>query len=170
MLHPDSRGSVAAHRVADKTAARAFGNCPVMRVDIGDHIVGDVVFKIAGGRRTRIHRTVVDSLRVRQDDDHFFCALDECAFDRLRHVDFTRPLCGSNEEAVQRIDDWIVPMLVLLVAGRQEHDHVAIDGISLQITFQSGTVNLDVLYRDRLCARNHRWHYRLNLRREHGTQ
>src|SRR6185437_10493122 len=121
----DARGAVAAHGVADDSAAGAVGNGAVVRVDVGDQVVGDELFKIAGGDRTRVHGAVVHGLGVGQDDDHLFRALGEGAFDGLGHVDFVRPLLGANGVAVQRIDHGIAAVLVPGVAGRQEHKDIA---------------------------------------------
>ena len=107
-----------------------------MRVDIRDHVVRDELLEIAGGDRTRIHRTVVHRLRIRQDDDHLFCALGKGAFDRLRHVDFVGPLLGADGVTVQRIHDRIAAVFVFAVARRQEDEDVAVDGVALQVAFQ----------------------------------
>ena len=69
--------------------------------------------------------------------------------------------------AVQRVDDGIAALLVLLVAGRQEDNHIAIDGVAFQIAFQSCAVNLDVLHRDGLCARHDGGNVGLHLGRSH---
>ena len=53
---------------------------------------------------------------------------------------------------MQRVDDGIAALLIFLVAGRQEDDDVAIDGIAFEIAFERRAVDLDVLHRDRLCA------------------
>ena len=166
VLHADAARAVAAHGVADQAAALAVGDGAVMRVDVGDEIVRDEILKVAGGHRTRIHGAVVDGLRVGQHDDHLFGALRECAFDGLRHVDLVRPLLGADGVAVQRVDDGIAAVSCPGVAGRQEDDDVAVDGVAFQIAFERRAVNLDVLHGDGLGAGNCCGNVRLHLGRK----
>ncbi len=91
----------------------------------------------------------MNRFRIRQHDNHFLGALGECAFDCLRHVNFMSPLFGANRVSMQRINDGVMAVLVSATAGRQEHDHVAVDGITLEVAFETGAVDLDVLRRDR---------------------
>jgi hypothetical protein len=72
-------------------------------VDVGDQIARDELLEVPGRDGTRIHRAVVQRLRVGQDDDHLFSAPGESAFYRLRHVYFARPLLGADGIAVQGI-------------------------------------------------------------------
>jgi hypothetical protein len=51
-------------------------------------------------------------------------------------VDFSGPLFGADEEAVEGIDDGIAAGLILRVARRQENNRIAVDGVSFQIPFQ----------------------------------
>src|SRR5206468_526556 len=74
MLHADPAGAITAHRVTHQPAACPLGYGAVMRIDICDHIVRDEALEIARGHRTRIHRSVVHGLRIRQDDDHLLSA------------------------------------------------------------------------------------------------
>ncbi len=74
------------------------------------------------------------------------------------------PLLGADGIAVQRIYDGIASRFLLRVARRQEHEYVAIHGVSLQITFQGIPVDLYVLHRNRLRTRNDGRHVGLNLR------
>ena len=172
MLHADARGAVPSHRVTYQPAARAVGKRAVMRVNVGDKIVGDEVLKIARRDRTRVHGAVVHGLGVGQNHDHLLRALRESPFDGLRHVDLVSPLLRADRVTVQRINHRIAALLVLLVAGRQEDNDVAVHSVSLQIAFQSLSVNLDVFDRYRLCARNRRRNDRLHLRHKrwpHGN-
>ena len=152
MLHANAAGAITAHGMAGQAAARAVGNSAVMSVDIGDHIVGDKLFKVASGDGTGIHRTVVQGLGVGQHHNHLLGALGEGALDGLGHMDFLGPLLGADGEAVQCIDHRIAAALATGIAGRQEDNDVAVDGIAFQIAFQCGAVNLDVLHRHGLGA------------------
>ena len=69
-------------------------------------------------------------------------------------MNLVRPLLGADGIAVQRIHNRIAAMLLLLVARRQKHKHVAIDSISFEIALKCGTVDLDMLHGDRLGAGN----------------
>ena len=79
-----------------------------------------------------------------------------------------RPLLGADRVTVQRVDHGITALLLFLIAGRQKDDYVAIDGIAFEIALKRRAVNLDVLYRDRLCARDNlrdvRFHLGIGLR------
>ena len=68
-------------------------------------------------------------------------------------MNLVRPLLRADRIAMQRIDHRITALLILLIARRKEDDCVAIDSIAFEIAFKSRAVNLDVLYRDRLRAR-----------------
>src|SRR5208337_4100458 len=164
VFHSNASGAIAAHGMAYQAPACAAWNRAVVRVNIGDHIVGDVLLKIASGDGAGVHRTTVHGLRVGQHNDHLFSALCESTFDGLRYMDFMSPLLGTDGKSMQGIDDRVATVLVLGVAGRQEHDHVAIDRITLQVPFQRFTMNLDVLYRHRLRTGNHGGHFGLHLR------
>jgi hypothetical protein len=87
----------------------------------------------------------------------------ESTFDRLRHVDFMAPLLGADRVAVQGIDDGISARLLLCIARRQEHEHVAVNGISFQIAFQGGPADLNVFHGHWLGARNGCGYFGLNL-------
>lgn len=58
-----------------------------------------------------------------------------------------RPLFGANGVTVQRINDGIAARFVFLVAGGQENNCLAVDGIAFQIAFKRGTVDLDCALR-----------------------
>ena len=90
---------------------------------------------------------------------------EQRAFDGLRHVNFLRPLRGADRIAVKRVDNRIAPGLLGGIAGRQEDHYVAVDGVVLQIAFQRGPMNLDVLHRERLGTGDHRRNFGLDLRR-----
>jgi len=77
-----------------------------------------------------------------------------------------RPLLGVDGVTVQGVNDWIALRLILRIAGRKEHKHVAINRVSFQIAFQSRSVNFDVLDRHWLCTGNRRRHICLHLRGE----
>ena len=143
MLHADTRGiAVPSHRMAHQSATLPIGDRAIVRIDVSDQIVRDELLEVSGSNRTRIHRTVVYGLRIGQHDDHFFRALRERAFDRLRHVDLVAPLLGADGITVQRINDRITAGFLFRVARRQEHQHVAIDGVALQIAFSDCAVDL----------------------------
>ena len=129
-----------------------------------------ILFEIAGGRGARIHRAVVDGLRVGQHHDHLLRALCEGALDGLRHVDLVGPLLGANRVAVQRVDHRVAARVLFGIAGRQKDNRVAVDGFALQIALKSSTVNPDVLHRHRLCARDHRRYDGLHLRQQSSEQ
>ena len=164
MLHADARGPIAAHGVADQPAALPAGDRPIVPVDVRHDVARDVVFEIAGGHRAGVHRAVVHGLRVRQDDDHLVRALGKRPLDRLRHVDLLRPLLRTNRVAMQRVDDGIAARAVLVVARRQKHDRIAIDGVSFEIAFQRLAVNGDALDDRGPCPRDDVGHVGLDLR------
>ena len=58
-------------------------------------------------------------------------SLRECAFYGLWDVNLVRPLFGANRIAMQRIDDRIMALLILLIARWQEDDCVSIDGVTV---------------------------------------
>src|SRR5437016_4411074 len=87
----------------------------------------------------------------------------ECAPDRLRHMNFLRPLRGADGIPVQSIDDRIATGLRSGVAGRQEDNDLTVDAISFEIAFQGSAVNLDVLHRYGLGARQGRRDVGLHL-------
>ena len=88
-----------------------------MRIDVGDQIVRNELLEISRRDRTRIHGAIVQRLRVRQHDDHLFCALSESAFDGLRYVYLVAPLLGANRITVQGIYDRIAPGFFLRLTG-----------------------------------------------------
>ena len=102
-------------------------------------------------------------LRIGQHDDHLFRALCKRAFDGLRHMDFVRPLFGSDGIAVQGVHDRVAARLVMRVARRQEHEDVAIDRVAFQIAFQRCSVDFYVLHGHGLCTRDWRRHVSLHL-------
>ena len=55
---------------------------------------------------------------------------------------------------MQRVDDRIAAVLLWRVARRQEDDDVAVDGVTLEIAFERGAVNLDALDGRRAGARH----------------
>ncbi len=114
---------------------------PVVRIDVGDHVVRDEPLEVAGGHRARVHGAVVRRFRVGQHDDHLLGALGERAFDRLRYVDLAGPLLGADGVAVQRVHDRVAPRLVLRIARRQEHDRVPIDGIPFEVALEGLAVD-----------------------------
>jgi hypothetical protein len=77
---------------------------------------------------------------------------------------------AADRVAVQGVDDRIAPGLLAVVAGWQKDDHVAVDGVALQVAFEGGAVDLDALDADGLCAGNHRRHVRSDLRRQPRRQ
>lgn len=160
--------------MTDEAPAFAAGESSVMRVDVGDEIMRDELLEVSGGDGTGIHGTVVDCLGIGQDDDHFFGALREGAFNRLRNMDFVSPLLGADGVSVQGVDDGIAARLFLRVTRREENENVAVCGVSFQIALESGTVNFDSLDYDRLGTGNRRGNFRLNLsgkaRRECGEK
>ena len=166
VLHADPRGAVAAHRVADEAAALAGRVRAVVRIDVRHDIARDVVFEVAGRHRGGVHRSVVDCLRVRKDDDHLVCAFRERSFDRLRNVDLPGPLVGADRVAVQGVDDWIPSRLVRVVARRQEDDRITVDGVALQVALEGLPMNRDAFDDGRTRAWNHVGHVRLQLREE----
>ena len=138
--------------MADQAAAEAVGNGAVVGVDVGDQVVGDELLEVAGGDGTGVHGAVVHGFGIGQDDDHVLRALGEGALDCLGHNDLVRPLLGADGIAVQRVDHGVAAVLAGGVAGRQEDDDIAIDGVAFQIAFERGAVNLDVLGGDGFCA------------------
>src|SRR5437867_4321639 len=115
MLHANTGSAVTSHRVTDKTSALMVRNRAVMCIDVCDQATSNELLEIAGGHGTRIHRTVVQRLRIGQHYDHFFRALREGAFDRLRYMDFMGPLLGADGETVQGVDDRIAPGFFLCI-------------------------------------------------------
>ena len=142
VLHPDAAGAIAAHRVPDKAATESIWQGAIVRVDVSDEIVRNEVLEVAGSDRARIHGTVVDRLRVWENDDHLLCTLRKGPLDRLRHVDLMRPLLGSNRVTMQSVHDGKPAMLILRVARRQKNKDVAVDGIAFQIAFERRAMDL----------------------------
>src|SRR4029450_10038480 len=164
VLHADPRRAIAAHGVADKATALAGGDRPVVRVDVRHDVARHVVLEITCRHRAGVHRAVVQRLRVWQHENHLVRALGKRSLDGLRHVDFLSPLLGANRIAVQRVDDRVTARAVLVVARGQEDDHVAIDGVSLQVAFEGRSVNLDAFDDGRTGARHRIGHVGLPLR------
>ena len=115
---------------------RAIRQRAVVRIDVRHDIVRDEVLKIPRRHGARIHRTVMDGLRIGQNDDHLLCALRERSLQRLRHMDLMRPLLGSNGVAMQRIHHGIAAMRILCIAGRKKDKDVAVDSVAFQIPFK----------------------------------
>src|SRR5690242_14385553 len=130
MLHANTGSAVASHGVADEAPALALRNRTVMRINVCDQVSSDEQLEITGGHGTRIHRTVVERLRIGQHYDHFFRALRKGAFDRLRYMDFMRPLLGADGETVQSVNNWIASGLFLGITRGKEHKYIAINGVS----------------------------------------
>ncbi len=141
-----------------------------MSVNISDKIVGNELLKVAGRDGTGIHGSVVHGFGVGQHHYHFLCPLREGSLNRLRHMDLVRPLLGAYRIAVQRIDNWIAPALVRGVAGWQDDNDVAIDGIAFQIALQRGAVNFDALHRYGFRSLHYGRHVGLNLRQHRYRQ
>lgn len=114
--------------------------------------------------RTRIHGTVVYRLRIGQHHDHLLRTEREGAFYRLRHVDLVRSLLGPDGVSMEGIYDRVAAGTICCIARRQEYQHVAINGIALQVVFQRFAVYFDVLHSHRLRTVYHRGHYGLDLR------
>jgi hypothetical protein len=114
------------------------------------------LLEVSGGDRTRIHGTVVQRFRIGQHDDHLFRTLGESGFNGLWHMDLVGPLFRADGIPVQCVHDGIAAMLVFLVAGRQKHEHVAVNCVALQATFESVAVDLYVLDHHRLRSGNDR--------------
>ena len=74
--------------------------------------------------------------------------------DRLGDIDIVGPLLSAYRIAMQCVHDRIMPGLFLAIAGRKEHENVAIDGITLQNCLKGFAVNLYVFHRDGLGAGN----------------
>lgn len=123
----------------------------------------DELLEIPGRDRARIHRAVVQRLRVGQDDDHLLRAPGEGAFDGLRHVYFAGPLLGADGVTVQGVQYRVAPRLLPGVARRQKHQHVAGDRIPLQVAFQGGPADLNALHHHGLRAGHRRGRFGLNL-------
>src|ERR1035437_9402452 len=104
MLHTDPACTVAAHRVPDQTPARPLGDRSVMSIDVGDDVARNVILEVPRRNGTGVHRAVVHSLRIGQHHDHFLRTFREGSLDRLRHMDFLRPLLSADGIAVQRIN------------------------------------------------------------------
>src|ERR1035438_3537044 len=104
--------------MADEAAALAVGNGAIVRVHVGHYIASDVVLEITGGGRAGIHRSVINGLRIRKNDNHLMRPLRECAFYGLRDVNLVRPLFGADGVTVQRVDDGIAALLVFFVTWR----------------------------------------------------
>ena len=135
-----------------------------MRVDPGNHIVRNELFKVAGGRGTRIHGTVVDRFGVWQNHDHVLRAPRKSAFDCLRNVDFLRPLLRPDRITMERIDDGIAAALLSGVAGRQKYDYFPVDIVAFQIALQCHAMDFDMLHGHWFRVRYRRRHLGRNLR------
>src|SRR5690349_84653 len=104
MLHADAGGSIPPHRMPYQASRLPGRNRAIMRIHVGDHVLSDEAFKIAGRNRTRIHRSVMPRLGVRQDYDRRLGALCKSALNGLSDVDFLAPLLSSDPITVQRVD------------------------------------------------------------------
>jgi hypothetical protein len=62
-----------------------------MRVHVGHDVACDVILKVAGRDRARLHVAVVNGLGSGQDDDHLLRVPRKGTFDRLRDADLVRP-------------------------------------------------------------------------------
>ncbi len=154
MLHANASGAVTAHGVAGEAPAQAVGNGAIVGVDISHHVVGDKPLVIARRDGARIHRPAVNGVRVGQHDNHFLAALGPGALQRLGRTNVVGEPLRLVGKTVQSIDDRVAAVLLLLIAGRQKHERVAIDGVPFQIAFERRAVNLDVLNHGRLRARH----------------
>jgi len=163
MLHADARRPIAPHGVANQAAAQPIRDCTIVSIDICHQIVRNELLKISRRGGTRVHRTIVHSLGIGQNNDHLVRALGKSAFYRLRNVDFMGPLLRPDGISVQCVDNGIATMLVFLVAGWQKYEHLAVNGVALQIPFESLAVDLDPLDHYRLRSGNDRGHFSLDL-------
>jgi hypothetical protein len=134
--------------VADESAGTAIGNGAVVGVDVGDNVAGDEIFEVPGRDGTGIHGTVVKRFGIGEDDDHFGGAEGEGAFDGLRDMYFVTPLFGADGISVQGVDDGVAAGSVLRVAGREEDEDVAVNGVAFEIAFDGSGVDFDVLEGD----------------------
>ena len=97
----------------------------------------------------------MDRLRIRKHDNHLARPLGERALDRLRHVNFPRPLLGADRVAVEGVHDRIAAVALGSVTRRQDDEHGPVDGIPLQIAFERFPVNRDPLHARRTGAGHH---------------
>jgi hypothetical protein len=63
-------------------------------------------------------------------------------------------LLRANGISVQCVPDRIAAMLVYLIGRWQKHEHLAVNGVALQIPFESFAIDLYVLDRHRLRSGN----------------
>jgi len=68
-------------------------------------------------------------LRIREYDDHLFCALSESSFDCLRHMDLVSPLLRTDGVPVQCVNNRIAARFLLRVTGREKDKNIAIDRV-----------------------------------------
>ncbi|MDR6128584.1 hypothetical protein QE452_003248 [Sphingomonas sp. SORGH_AS438] len=156
IFHPDPRRAISPHRMADEAPALARRHGAVMVIDIADQVAGDERLEIAGRHRPGIHRPVMHRLRIGQHQDHRLDALREGPLHRLGDMDLGHPLLRTDRIAVQRIDDGIAAMARGGIAGRQDHDDVAVRRIPFQAALDAGGMDLDPLDRHRLRTGDHR--------------
>ena len=105
----------------------------------------------------------MDRLGIGQDHDHVLGALGEGAFDGLGHMDFLAPLLSADGIAVQGIDHGIAPRPVPGIAGRQEHQHIAVRRIAFEILFQRRAMDLDALEANGRCPGHYIGHIGFGL-------
>jgi integrase len=74
----------------------------IVRIPVGHDVACDVIPKVAGRDRARIHGAVVNGLEIGRDDDHLLRAQRKGTFDRLRDVDLVRPLLGADGVTVAK--------------------------------------------------------------------
>ena len=122
ILHANAGSAVTSYiEWPSESPALALRNRTVMRIDVCDQVSSDEQLEITGGHGgTRIHRAVVQCLRIGQHNDHFLSALSESTFYRLRHMDFVAPLLSADEITVECIHNWIAAGFLLGIAGRQK--------------------------------------------------
>src|SRR5215472_5646985 len=85
-------------------------------------------------------------------------------------MDFVGPLLRADGITVQGIYDRVALRFLLGITRWQKDDDVAINGISLQIAFESPPTDLDMLHGDRLRAGNHGRNFGLDLSRKPRTR
>src|ERR1051325_6765076 len=99
-----------------------------MGVNVSHDITRNKLLEISCRNRAGIHRTVVNGLGIRQDDDHLLRPLRERALDRLRDMDLVTPLLCPYRITMQSINDRIASGFFLCVTWRQKYQYIAVNG------------------------------------------
>jgi hypothetical protein len=141
----------AAARAAGDGAPARLRECPVAPLDLGQHLVDDVVFVAAERARVHVLRAAEPRARVGQDEERGRAALGKEAGEPLVEplvpaaaVEQRRPEPRERREH----DDDRVAARARLVVGRDDDHDLALVGVALRIAAQRGAAQHEALDAD----------------------